>query len=266
MKPIILIKLGGSIITDKSRPFTANHEAITRLVREVKAAMDKRDYASVLGTGAGSFGHVPANQYCLVNGNIDDKTREGVALTHNAVSQLNLLVTTQLIEHGVNAISISPASFLLAKRGHISEGYLRPIDSFLTLGLTPVVYGDVVADGGGGYSVVSTDTIITYLAKELFSKGYMIKNVIHVGTTDGVYDTDKKTIPTITSRNYEEVKQQIGISKDTDVTGGMAFKVKEALELAKGGIETVIINGTRERELVRAVMGGEVKGTVIKND
>lgn len=265
MKPIILIKLGGSLLTDKTKPFTAREDTIKRIAQELSEATKDSHAMYILGNGAGSFGHVPAKEYCLLEGKTDAKSLYGVALTHNAATQLNLLVTTQLLHAGMPAVSLTPAGFITAENGKVISAYLDPLQAFAKLHLRPVIFGDVVSNGNGGYSVVSTDTIMTYIAKHIRIKEYKVTKLIHVGTTDGVYDGQKKTIPVITPKTFEEVKSSIGGSAGVDVTGGMMHKVTEALELVEQGIETFIVNGEKERELGRAVRGEKTGGTVLNN-
>ena len=61
----MLLKLGGSVITDKTQPFTARTDVIERLAREIKNALDERgdDLQLIIGHGAGSFGHPLAEKY-----------------------------------------------------------------------------------------------------------------------------------------------------------------------------------------------------------
>jgi isopentenyl phosphate kinase len=60
----IFLKLGGSLITDKTRIEHARRPVIRRLAREIKAAREARpDLQLVLGHGSGSFGHVAAKKH-----------------------------------------------------------------------------------------------------------------------------------------------------------------------------------------------------------
>ena len=264
MKPVILIKLGGSCITDKTTPYTARQNTIERLAREIGEASQQRETSLIIGNGAGSFGHVPAKEYCLLKGGTDEKSLKGVTLTHNAAARLNLLVVSALIQANAKAISVAPASCFLGKEGRVTGFFSGPFFSFLDLGLVPVVFGDVVSDASSGYSILSTDTLLSFLAKELKEKKYRVEKVIHVGITDGVLDENGKTIPIVSSKNYSQIQHAIGKASTIDVTGGMAYKVRQAMELARAGIETWIVNGEKEGELVRAVRGENVRGTIIK--
>lgn len=54
-------------------------------------------------------------------------------------------------------------------------------------------------------------------------------------------------------------------SAGIDVTGGMLHKVERYLELTKAGIKSYIINGKIKNRLKKALLGREVRETVIKN-
>ena len=72
MENLILIKLGGSVITDKKKDFTVREENILRLAREVKAALGTGNNKIIIGHGAGSFAHVPAHKYQTKEGLINE--------------------------------------------------------------------------------------------------------------------------------------------------------------------------------------------------
>ena len=60
MKDLILIKIGGSLITDKTKPYTTRPEVIKRIAKEIKEAVSEKDVNLIIGHGAGSFGHQSA--------------------------------------------------------------------------------------------------------------------------------------------------------------------------------------------------------------
>ncbi|MFN8459248.1 MAG: hypothetical protein U0401_32125 [Anaerolineae bacterium] len=57
MTELVLLKLGGSVITDKTKPFTARMDVIERLAQEINHALTDRggDLQLIIGHGAGSF-------------------------------------------------------------------------------------------------------------------------------------------------------------------------------------------------------------------
>ncbi|MEE9188865.1 MAG: hypothetical protein V3U36_05795, partial [Anaerolineales bacterium] len=61
---LTLLKLGGSLITDKSRPRTLRLETLVRLADEIASALQQRpSLRLIIGHGAGSYGHVSAKQH-----------------------------------------------------------------------------------------------------------------------------------------------------------------------------------------------------------
>src|SRR5512141_432634 len=115
-RPIIL-KIGGSAITDKTGELAAKTEIINRLAEEIKRAdLDNL----IIVHGGGSFGHQTAKKYNLKDGYQDDPTRKfGFAETHHIMKVLNGLVMDALIWHEIPAVSIAPSSCFITEIGKI---------------------------------------------------------------------------------------------------------------------------------------------------
>lgn len=264
MMKIFLVKFGGSLITNKSKPFTAREEIIKRLAKEVKDYIDVSKNLVIIGHGGGSYPHVPAVKYKTAEGIINHQSLQGIVEVQDAASRLNRLVIKILLEVGLKAISINPSSCVVTKNGEISKSYIEPLEIVLAKGLLPIVYGDVVMDSQNGCAILSTEKILRHLAHKL-QKNYTITRVIHCGTTDGVYDENHKTIPQLDSELFKLIRSQIKGSGGIDVTGGMLHKVLESLMLAKKGIRSVIINGNKKGELQNVLLNKPHHGTVISN-
>ncbi|PJB99294.1 MAG: uridylate kinase [Candidatus Nealsonbacteria bacterium CG_4_9_14_0_8_um_filter_35_12] len=265
MKNLILVKLGGSLITDKTKPFTLRLDIIKRLAREIREAGKKKNIKLIIGHGGGSFPHKPAKDYKVNEGIINKESFKGICLVQEAAARLNRIVVKSLIEAGLNAISVQPSAGLIAKKGRIKKWYLEPLKEMLRHNLLPVPYGDVALDTKKGCCIISTEEILNYLARKLGSK-----KIILAGITDGVFDkdpnkySDAKLIPEINSKNYKIVKKYLTESAGIDITGGMFHKVERMLELIKIGVKTEIINGRKEGYLRKALLGQKVRGTIIK--
>src|SRR5512136_1295745 len=115
-RPIIL-KIGGSAITDKTGELAAKTEIINRLAEEIKRAdLDNL----IIVHGGGSFGHPTAQKYGIKNGYKEDPTQKlGFAETHHVMTVLNGLVMDALIWHEVPAISIAPSSCFITENGKV---------------------------------------------------------------------------------------------------------------------------------------------------
>ena len=262
MKKLILIKLGGSVITDKSKEYFVREENITRLVKEIKSALKLTKDKIIVGHGAGSFAHIPAKKYKTKEGIINKSSVFGASVTEEAAKMLNTIVVKKFISEKVPVYSFSPGTFLISDSKVYSKLYIDPIKKALEIGIVPIVYGDVVLDRKIGFTIFSTEKILGILAKELL-KDYKIE-IIYVTDVDGVYDENGNAIPKITNKNFTSLKKSIVGARNTDVTGGMLHKVEEALKLKKRtNIKTTIINGLKKNELKNAISGNGVRGTLI---
>ena len=75
---LIIIKIGGSVITDKNKEFTTRPDNIRKIAREIKQAIDSNpNLKIILGHGAGSFGHVLAKKYQTNEGIINKESWKG---------------------------------------------------------------------------------------------------------------------------------------------------------------------------------------------
>lgn len=261
--PIILIKLGGSLITDKQRSFTVRRRALRAIALEVKKAADL-GVTLIIGHGAGSFAHVPAMKYQTHKGLVQPDSKRGIVEVAAAARQLNSIVMEALIEADVLAVSVSPLSMMTARNFGLGKIFTESLEQLLSLGLLPVVYGDQVVDQKRGCTIFSTERVLGYIGLELQKRGHQVAKIIHCGQTDGVYDLAGKTIPVINNKNLHLYQQAIHGSDGVDVTGGMLHKVEESLLLANQGIPGLIIDGVEHGSLLRAVMGEEVVGTRVE--
>lgn len=262
MKKLILIKLGGSLITDKNKPETADMTVIKELANEIKEINDEKKYKLIIGHGSGSFAHVPAKQYQTKNGFINEKSPHGMVLVQDAAAKLNRIIVNSFIEEHIEAFSINPSSALVASSGKIIEWYLKPLLILLKNNILPVVYGDTVCDEKLGCTITSTEVLLNYLALNL-KEEYKIEKLIYLGITDGVWDENKTTIPLITPETYLVMQKNFGVSHGIDATGGMEHKMSEAIAIAKTGVEVVIANGKVPGTLKKIINVEKVKCTII---
>jgi isopentenyl phosphate kinase len=262
-KPLILVKIGGSLITDKNKPFSLKKKALETIALEVKRAMGE-EVLLVVGHGAGSFAHVPAKKYQTKAGFIDEESRRGMVEVADVAAQLNRIVVKELIGAKVDAVSMSPLTMMTAEDFELKRVCTDSIEQVLSKGLLPVVYGDVVMDEAKGWTIFSTERVLGYLAIALKEKGYDVQKIIHCGQTNGVYDLEGQTIPLITPTSIGQYKRALNGSGGTDVTGGMIHKVEEALRMAEQGIPGLIIDGIEHGSLAAAIAEKPVVGTRVE--
>lgn len=264
---VVLIKLGGAVITDKSIPNTVRWDVLRRLIAEVKEAMATSDDLFVLSHGAGSFAHVPAAQYGTIDGFRDDQSRLGMAIVQDSAAQLNRIVVSECLQQGIPAVSLCPSNSLLTKNKQAADFFPSVFREYLKQGLTPMAYGDVIVDSEIGCTIWSTDKVLSFFGQKFLDGGWKVKRIIHATQVEGVYRNLKQPeqgmFGLITTENKEEVKRSMGVTKGFDVTGGMWHKIEESLQMAKSGVETVILAGDKPGRLLACLQDKEFVGTVI---
>jgi isopentenyl phosphate kinase len=164
---------------------------------------------------------------------------------------------------GLAALLFPPSAGAIADDGQVTDWTLDPIRNALKAGLLPVVYGDVAFDRTRGGTILSTEDLFDYLARQLRPR-----RILLAGLEPGVwadYPERKRIIPEITSANIGEVLPAVKAADAVDVTGGMASKVAQSLELVEAiaGLDVLIFSGAESGALRRALSGEKV-GTVIK--
>lgn len=264
MKKIVLLKLGGSLITDKSKPFTLYTKNIERVATEIGEALKEDDRLSlIIGTGTGSFGHYPVKQYGLEKGIKTDAHKYGFCVVHHSVSKLNGVVVEELLKSKIKAFSLHPSSMMAAKNGIVSQFNYESIIHLLEMNMVPVLHGDMLYDEILGSTICSVEMIFSELVKRIHALKKYQCVIIYAGLTDGVLDADKKTVSVITNNTINSVSRHFFETHGYDVTGGMKSKVSMCLQMTKYGAENLIINGTANGNIKKVLLGKEVKGTKI---
>lgn len=257
---MMVLKLGGSVITVKDKPMTPRPEAIRRLAGEIAEA----DVKLILIHGGGSYGHPVASRYGIAGGYRSEIQLRGFAETHQAMVKLNTLIVEALVEAGVPAIGVPPSSFIITTDGRITKLELQVLREMLKMGLTPVLYGDAVLDTRRGFTILSGDQLASRLAVELGAE-----RLIYGVDIDGVYTKDPKRgkaelLERVTPSTLKELETASPTA--VDVTGGMRAKVEEALRAAEMGVEVVILNAMREGVILKALRGEAVRGSWVVFD
>jgi len=242
-----------------------SYQAITRIVKELKEAIDNDHHLQLLiGHGGGSFPHPVAQSFKTSQGFIQDTSIRGFALCQNAASTLNRILVDLMMDYAINAVSIQPSACCIASDGKIADFFTKPIEVSLEHGLIPVVFGDCVFDVVKGCSIVSTEQIFSYLSRTIQPSRVLIVGLVGgVYTSDPQKDENAQFIPTIEVEKITSIESYLGESYSVDVTGGMVTKVKELIELARRGIECEILSGA-SGNITKALAGQRGLGTIIK--
>ncbi len=263
---LTLLKLGGSLLTDKAAVEAVRPETLARLAAEVAAAVAATPAlagALVVAHGSGSFGHVAAHRHDLASGLRRADQLAGVSLTQNRAAALHWLVMDALAGAGLSPFSLAPSSSVIAAAGRPLTIATEPLRLALQRGLLPVLYGDVVLDRDQGVAICSTERLFDLLSRELTPPGPRVARIVWLGETDGVYDGAGRTLARVAPADLAALRSAGGRAAGVDVTGGMLHRVESALALAGRGITSLIANGTTPGLLAAALRGDPVPGTVI---
>ena len=222
----VVLKLGGSLITEKDRPETLDDDSLADACDAVAGALsDGTVDRLVVVHGGGSFGHYHASEHG-VSTTAGTGDVGAVMDIHGAMTTLNRFVLAHLHERNVPAVPVHPLS-LAARPDGVDSVLDLPTGSTATLideGFVPVLHGDGVATADAGVTVLSGDELVVKLATALDTRRVGV-----CSTVPGVLDGDGDVIERIDS--FETVADALGESDATDVSGGMAGKVRELLAL-----------------------------------
>ena len=255
---MILIKLGGSVITDKSRYKVFDQETTARLCKEIASS----GKGVMIVHGAGSFGHMLAKKYSLQLGRQDFSQVPAVAQVQHDVRELSLMVVEELIKVGLPAVSVPPGSCFVMDNGKLIVKDDETIRRLAHIGVMPVMFGDVVADRSKEFGICSGDQ-----AMEVLAKIFKPDKVVFVSDVDGLYTADPKTHP-----DAELIENVDGSSLDkvntktstVDVTGSIRGKIEEMIKICGGSAECVLVNGTVPGRLEALLRGEDVICTKVR--
>lgn len=224
---MLFLKLGGSLLTDKTGVEAVRPSVLARLADEIAQARAARpDLRLLIGHGAGSYGHVAAAKYGTRQGVATAVQWQGFAEVHASMARLNGLVMEALLAAGVPALSLPPLALTGCENGRVVRIAAAPIQAALDAGLVPVIHGDVAFDAALGGTIVSTEEVMMALADRLRPSWLLL-----AGEVAGVLDLAGNLIPAITPESLPQIEAALGGSRGADVTGGMSSKVQGMLQL-----------------------------------
>jgi isopentenyl phosphate kinase len=256
--PLVIVKLGGSVITRKRELERPRPKVLARLAAEISGVTDRR---IVILHGAGSFGHPGAKQFGLAKAPDSSQTpghrARGAAIVATEVRRLHLLVLRALVRAGVSPASVPMATHARNREGRLVALDASPFAEALLRGLVPVSFGDVVPDEVWGASILSADTIATRLVAPLSPE-----RVIFVSDVPGILEAPARgkraVVRDVTDATVAGLRPG---SAGPDVTGGIRGKAEAMLAIAHAGVDAGLISGLSNGALSRALRGEMVYGS-----
>ncbi|MCL4530515.1 MAG: isopentenyl phosphate kinase [Chloroflexi bacterium] len=266
MDEITFLKLGGSLITDKTQPYTIRRDKLSELAKEIKSALARTpELRVVIGHGSGSFGHYAVTEHYPQLEIREKKDWLGFNEVWYRASQLNRYVIEAFHDAGVPAMAIQPSASVISRDGAVEHWDLSPLKAALEAGIAPVIFGDMTFDTVKGGTVLSTEALMFHLAQQLRPQRILLAGLEAAVWAD--FPARHQRVEKVTPANYAAMAGKIGSSHGTDVTGGMKSKVEEMLRLVQTVPQvTIQIFSGEESGNVERVLNGAVIGTLIARD
>ncbi|PSN92687.1 hypothetical protein B9Q03_00460 [Candidatus Marsarchaeota G2 archaeon OSP_D] len=248
MKPTVIVKIGGSVITDKN---TGSLKVNTSELRRIIDELSSTELNLVLVHGGGSFGHTLAKKYLVHKGKQYSSTH-AASKVMVSMMHLNSIIMDTMVEKGLSPLSLPPHA-ILSDQGRFRAYQKKLLNLALNQGFIPVTFGDVILDQKTGFKILSGDFLAAELAIIL-----QAKRLVFGTNVDGVFPNLDD------NRILREVNRSTKFfSVTTDVTGGIQYKVKQGLRAARAGIETLIINASKPGNMKAAISGQKILCTKI---
>eukprot|EP00978_Attheya_sp_CCMP212_P005982 scaffold13455_cov50-Attheya_sp.AAC.6 len=276
---MVIIKLGGSSITDKGQKETLNKVALDWLSDTLLSAIDRSFLAPdvdstatcndadvstktsfVVVHGAGSFGHHTAKEFGLQGQSSapqigtermaeEERRHTMMRMSHTrlSVQKLNQAVVENLIKHGVNAVSISPCLSVPGMEAHGGSESMtllaQVVQDTLEAGLVPVIHGDACLYGKmGGGGTLGGDALVEELTNATNSKDFAMRVVQTIFLTDveGVYTKDPNIHPDAKLLKHLEISPLTGAIMTHLTEIGSSHQ-----HVVTGGLETKLGSAAR---------------------
>ena len=245
---MILIKLGGSIITNKGKPQSARRKAIDNILKQIK----KINEPKILVHGGGSYGHYWSVKYGM-HTKPARYSLKGLSVVKNSMIELDKIILDSAAKNKLNTYSLPPTDFMNGNKPIRNK--IQKIGEIAKSGLIPITYGDALWYSQKKSYILSGDVITTTIGKILKPR-----LSIFVLDVDGVYSNtkSKKLI-------YDFKKEKPTISKNRmDVTGGMTRKISEATKMSRSGLKVFFVNGNKPQRIIDAISGKKFEGTLFR--
>ncbi len=266
---IIIIKFGGSIITDKSIPFSLRTDRINALCDQIaKFYFENETMRSrtriILVHGGGSFGHPMADQYAIhkgINPEIQNQTL-GLSKTHSAMQKLNAEICHRLQEKSIPFLVFPPViCFEKDPQGNITFKSQEILMQTLAKNIIPIFFGDIIFIKENNFGIISGDTIIEYFAENIpwICKGReILSKLIYVFDQDGIiYESNSGERKIFDFLTPETIKSfaELNLKSSIDVTGSIRKKIGSIVKIVRSGVDAELINGFNDERVYESMKG-----------
>ncbi len=242
LRSFLVVKLGGSVITNRDMPYTLDPVMCLALIQKISRF--KQRYPQdpiVLVLGGGSYGHPPVREFGLElppgreAGSVSRFSRLTIALYSLVCDFMKIA-----FEENIELHAFQSSSLLTCRDGQVHSYFSEGIEHCLRSCGIPLITGGSVFDDELGQVVFGSDRI-----PELLARMFRVRRCVFVSDVQGITNhTDGGMYEEITTDNCSNLFSSIYASRRMDVTGGMRGKAEAALRLAQVGVESVICSAS----------------------
>lgn len=267
-KEIILLKIGGSILTRKDKKNASfRRDLLVEIANNIRIFVKKNPQISLcIIHGAGAVGHRIAKEYHLENGVGTDPNRWfGTLLTRLKNQKLDAKLFEIFLEAGLRIVPIHTASAIIQKDKKIHIVFWKALEEAFRNNCIPLLYGEIVFDETLGMSICSGDASIFSIAQH-----FKVRKILFASDIDGIFDKDPhlhKDATLIQKTTLSALLHDKNISLEKshsiDVTGGLGNKITSLKQYEPKDLETVqIFNGLEAKKFLSALSGKKI-GTIV---
>lgn len=242
---ITLVKIGGSVLTDKQRPLSFQRAYAHHVAADIRLS----GTVPVIVHGTGSWAKAIGRHHYADGGWFRDAT--GFQMTCWRIRRLQEELAAALRDEGVVCCPVQANAVFHRTDGVLDLYDTGPIRRLVDAGVSPLLCGDVLVEGPGIFRVVSSDAIAVAVARRM-----RVSDCVFATDVDGVWDSDGRLVGEMTRPDLAD-----NDSDRRDVTGGMSAKVVAALDIATTGARTTIVNGRIRGRVRDALARRTVTGT-----
>ncbi|NHI83597.1 MAG: amino acid kinase [Candidatus Thorarchaeota archaeon] len=267
-KDLTIIKLGGSLLTDKTKPYTYREKVLSSVTQEIRECLDEDLIQSlVLLHGVGSYGHPPVLKYNLHKGFLGPEQLLPLSETQESVATLRHIIVKELQKAGIPVCLMYPSSMVTAEKMRMTNYFLDSLKGFASVGMVPLLGGDILVDAIMGWSVGSGDQLAVIIAKELGAE-----RLIFASDVSGIYEADPKLDPEaplidmVNLNQLDATLKRMGKSETADASGKMKGKLESlvpALPEIEQGLEVGLLSMMEYGNLKSFLKGEPVAATRI---
>jgi isopentenyl phosphate kinase len=265
-KKLTVLKLGGSLLTDKTKPYTLRTNVLASVAREIGECRKSGLIQSlVLLHGVGSFGHPPVLEYKLHKGFQSPDQLLPLSKTQYIVNEFRMTIVKQLQAAGIPVNLMHPSSIVVSEKMKMARYFLDPLKGYLSIGMVPLLGGDIIYDTAMGFSVGSADQLAAIIAHE-----FEAQKLVFATDVTGIYEGDPKSntnavlLEKINLNEIDQALARMGKAQVVDASGGMKAKLR-TLDLCKQqikkGLEVGIISMMEPGNLKAFLDGEDIKCT-----